>query len=70
MFMHNMVQFAMLEQLNFISRQHLTHIYNADYTSHDFYDYKLLSAVRLLQSNLLIIGLLGKVFRDVGIRKL
>jgi hypothetical protein len=64
-----MVQFAMLNQLNFISRQHLTHISNAGYTSHYFYDYKLLSAVRLPQSNRLIIGLFGKVFRDVGIRK-
>jgi hypothetical protein len=60
----------MLEQLNFISRQHPTHTSNADYTSRDFYDYKLLSAVRRLQSNCLIIGLFGKVFRDEGVRKL
>ena len=70
MFMHNRVQFAMLEQLNFISRQHLTHISNADFTFRDSYDYKLLSAVRSRKSNHLIIGLFGKVFRNVCIRKL
>lgn len=68
--MHNRVQFAMLEQLNFISRQHLTGISNADYIFRDFYDYKLLPAVRSLQSNRLITGLFDKVFRDVGIRKI
>jgi hypothetical protein len=70
MFMHNRVQFAMLEQLNFISRQYLTPISNADYIFRDFYDYKLLSTVRSLQSNRLITGLFGKVFRGVGIRKI
>jgi hypothetical protein len=68
--MHNRVQFALLEQLNFISRHHLTHISNADYPSRDFNDYKLLSAVKHLHSNRLIIGLFDKVFLDVGIRKL
>jgi len=60
----------MLEQLNFISRQYLTPISNADYIFRDFYDYKLLSTVRSLQSNRLITGLFGKVFRGVGIRKI
>jgi hypothetical protein len=60
----------MLEQLNFISRQRLTHISNTDYTSRCFYDYKLLSAVKHLHSNRLFLGLFGKVFLDVGIRKL
>jgi hypothetical protein len=59
-----------LEQLNFISRQHLTRISNADYRSCDFNDYKLLSAVKHLHSNRLIVGLFGKVFLDVRIRKL
>ena len=68
--MHNGVQFAMLEQLNSISRQNLTHICNADYTFSDFYDYKLLAAVKLLQSRPLTTSLFGKVFLDVGIRKL
>jgi len=70
MFMHNRVQFAMLGQLNFISRQHLTHISNAGYASRDFYNYELLSAVWRLQSNRLTIGLFVRVFRDVGIRNL
>jgi hypothetical protein len=68
--MHNRVQFAMLEQLNSISRQNLTHISNTDYTSRDFYDYKLLAAIKLLQSHPLTTSLFGKVFLDVGIRKL
>lgn len=70
MFMHNRVQFAMLEQLNFISHQHLAHISNAECIFQDFYYYKLLPAIRSLQSNCLITGLFGKVFRDVGVRKL
>jgi hypothetical protein len=60
----------MLEQLNSISRQHLTHISNADKISRDFCDYQLLAAVKLLQSHRLTTGLFGKVFRDVKKTKL